>query len=153
MQKDSIDFIAQRYRKGCFSPDSGWQRLGITPVSTWKRYRVAAAVAASVVLTATAAFFYNEYSTVENTELQPNPVLTKPAVSPLAEVKVIDFENASLTEVVKKIEAIYNVKVQNIPADADEYELSLHYEGTPTDLISTINEILGTHMSVKEKHN
>ena len=72
-------------------------------------------------------------------------------INPLAEVKVIDFENAPLPEVVKKIESVYGVKVEGVPASPDEYVLSLHYEGTPTDLISVINEILGTQMTVAEK--
>ena len=69
----------------------------------------------------------------------------------MAEVKVIDFENAPLPEVVKKIESVYGVKVMGMPESPEHYELSLHYEGTPTDLISTINEILGTQMTVTEK--
>lgn len=147
MKNKEIDFIARRYRKGRFSPDSGWRRLGIAPESLWKRYRVAATVAATVILSATATILYREY------RLNDIPQQTVPTetVSPLAEVKVIDFENAPLPDVVKKIEAVYNVKVEGIPASPEEYVLSLHYEGTPTDLISVINDILETQMSVSEK--
>ncbi len=147
MQNKEIDFIARRYRKGRFGADAGWNRLGIAPVSHWKRYRVAAAVAATVVLSATAALIYQEYKNVD----VPKQTVEAPAVSPLAEVRVIDFENASLTDVVRKIEEVYGVKVENLPEQGDEYELSLHYEGTPTDLVSVINDILGTQMTVAEK--
>lgn len=147
MNNEEIDFIARRYRKGRFSPDAGWHRLGIAPVSIWRRYRVAAAVAATVILSATATILYREYRS-DNVTQQSVPVK---AVAPLAEVKVIDFENAPLPEVVRKIETVYNVKVEGVPASTDGYELSLHYEGTPTDLIAVINDILGTEMTVTEK--
>lgn len=147
MAKKSIDFIAQRYRTGHFNTKDGWRRLGISPVSPWKKYRVAAAIAATVVLSATAAFIYQEY---RNVDIQ-QPSVETPVISPLAEVKVIDFEKTSLNEVVKKIEEVYNVKVENLPDKDQEYQLSLHYEGTPTDLIAVINDILGTQMTVAEK--
>ena len=147
MKNKEVDFIARRYKKGRFSPDAGWRRLGIAPVSIWRRYRVAAAVAATVILSATATILYREYH-LNDVPQQSIPVDT---VSPLAEVKVIDFENAPLTEVVKKIESVYGVKVEGLPASPEEYVLSLHYEGTPTDLISVINDILETQMTVIEK--
>ena len=87
---------------------------------------------------------------MEDVPQQTMPVKTQ-TINPLAEVKAIDFENAPLPDVIKKIETVYNVKVNGIPAYPEEYELSLHYEGTPTDLISVINEILGTQMTVTEK--
>lgn len=147
MKNKEIDFIARRYRKGRFSPDAGWRRLGLAPVSVWRRYRVAAAVAATVILSATATILYREYR-MDDVPQQAVPVET---VSPLAEVKIIDFENAPLSAVVKKIETVYGVKVEGVPASPDGYELSLHYEGTPTDLIAVINDILGTEMTVTEK--
>lgn len=147
MKSKEIDYIARRYRKGYFSPDSGWRRLRIAPVPHWKRYRVAAAVAATIVLSATAALIYQEYKTVN----VPQQTVETTVASSLAEVRVIDFENASLIDVVRKIEEVYGVKVENLPEQGDEYELSLHYEGTPTDLISVINDILGTQMTVAEK--
>ncbi|MDE5935206.1 MAG: hypothetical protein K2G95_05485 [Muribaculaceae bacterium] len=147
MKNKEVDFIARRYKKGRFSPDAGWHRLGIAPVSLWRRYRVAAAVAATVILSATATILYREYH-LNDVPQQTIPVET---VGPLAEVKVIDFENAQLPEVVKKIESVYGVKVEGLPASPEGYVLSLHYEGTPTDLISVINAILGTKMTVMEK--
>ncbi len=147
MENRNIDFIVRRYRKGRFSPESGWHRFGVVPVSAWHRFRVAAAVAATVVLSAAAAYIYKEYHVAEPMR-QSTPVS---AVSPLTEVKVIDFENAPLAEVVRKIETVYDVKVLNLPDNSSVYELSLHYEGTPTDLIAVINDILGTQMTVAEK--
>lgn len=147
METKNIDFIARHYRKGRFAVNEGWRRLGIAPVGFWKRYKIAAAIAAAVFLSATAAILFNEYR-IGHIE---QPELTSPAVTPLAQVKVIDFENASLSEVVSKIEDVYGVKVENMPVSTEGYELSLHYEGTPRDLISVINDILGTQMTVAEK--
>lgn len=147
MNNKEIDFIARRYRKGRFSTEAGWRRLVIAPVSPWRRYRAAAAVVVTVVMTATAAILYREYRITD----VPQPTIQINAVSPLAEVKAIDFENAPLPDVVKKIESVYNVKVEGVPTSTEGYELSLHYEGTPTDLISVINDILGTEMIVTEK--
>lgn len=147
MKNKEVDFIARRYKKGRFSPDAGWQRMGIAPVSIWRRYRVAAAVAATVILSATATVLYREYR-MDDEPKQAAPVVT---VNPLAVVKVIDFEETPLPEVIKKIESVYNVKIDNIPDNPEDYELSLHYEGTPADLISVINDILETQMTVAEK--
>ncbi|MDE6786873.1 MAG: DUF4974 domain-containing protein [Muribaculaceae bacterium] len=146
MENNDIDFVARHYRKDRFRINAGWRRLGVAPVSRWKRYRVAAA-AATVILSASAALLYQEY---RNYDIQ-QPSMQTPVTSALAEVKVIDFENASLNEVVIKIEEIYNVKVENLPDQDKEYQLSLHYEGTPTDLICVINDILDTQMTVTEK--
>lgn len=146
MQNNDIDFIARRYRKGRFSAESGWRRLGIAPSFQLRRLRVAAAIAVTVILSATAAIIYNVYR-VDDVS-QPAPI---EAVSPMSEVRAIDFENATLYEVVKKIEAIYGVRIDNLPERPEEYRLSLHYEGTPAELIATINDILGTQMTVTEK--
>lgn len=147
MENKDIDFVARHYRKDRFGTNLGWRRLGVAPVSLWKRYRVSAAIAALVVLSASAALIYQEYRKVDISQQS----VETPVSSPLAEVKVIDFENVSLNEVVKKIEEVYNVKVENLPDKDKEYLLSLHYEGTPTDLICVINDILDTQMTVTEK--
>ena len=101
----------------------------------------------TVILSATATILYREFN-VKDVPQQSVPV---EAVNPLAEVKVIDFENAPLRDVVEKIESVYGVKVEGLPSPADGYVLSLHYEGTPAELIGVINDILGTEMTVTEK--
>ena len=147
MEDKGIGFVARHYREGMFSVKDGWRRLGIGMSVRMRRYRIAAAVSAVVVLSASAAIIYHEY----RGESEPQHVQTVQTVNTMAEFKVIDFENAPLPEVVKKIESVYGVKVMGMPESPEHYELSLHYEGTPTDLISTINEILGTQMTVTEK--
>ncbi|MDE5786171.1 MAG: hypothetical protein K2H98_06515 [Duncaniella sp.] len=144
---NEIDFIARRYKAGSFKPGEGWRRLGIAPVSVWKRFRGVAVVTATVVLTAAATVIYTGYSSHE----AERPQIEAPVNNTMAAVKVIDFENAPLTEVVGRIEEVYNVTVDNLPDDAAGYSLSLHYEGTPGDLIDVINDILGTHLTVRDK--
>lgn len=147
MENKDIDFIARHYREGRFLTDSAWRSLGVMKVSRRKRFRVAAVAAVMVILSASAAIIYNEYH-VDDTQSQRVNI---PVPDPLVEVKVIDFENASLMDVVRKIESVYNVKVENLPDQDEKFELSLHYEGTPGDLIEVINDILGTQMVVVEK--
>ena len=142
-----LDFVTQHYRHGRFDTAAGWRRLGIAATLRRHMLRVAAAVAATVILSATAVVLYRGYS---GRSVQPSTVQAS-AVSPLAEVRVIDFENAPLTEVIDRIEAVYGVRVENLPDSPGDYVLSLHYEGTPADLIAVINDILGTAMTVVEK--
>lgn len=147
MDSKDIDFVARHYRKGLFSVRSGWRRLGIGTAVRIRRLRIVAAIAAMVILSGTAAIIYRN-NRAEDVQEQSVPVRT---VGSLDEVKVIDFEDASLTDVVAKIESTYDVKVGGLPESPEEYRLSLHYEGTPVDLIATINDILGTQMTVTEK--
>ena len=93
MKNKEIDFISRRYKKGRFSPDSGWQRLGIVQSSKWRIYRVAAAVAATVILSATAAIVYKEYR-MDEVQQQTAPVKN---TSPLKEVR--SEEHTSKTQV------------------------------------------------------
>ena len=147
MDDKGIGFVARHYREGLFSVKDGWRRMGIGMSVRMRRYRVAAAVSVVVVLSASAAIIYHEYRAGS----VPEQAETVQTVNPMAEVKVIDFEKAPLPEVIGQIETVYGVRVEGVPESPEHYELSLHYEGTPTDLISTINEILGTQMTVTEK--
>lgn len=144
--KEEISYIAKRYRKGKFSADRGWKRLGIAPSFRVRRMRIAAAIASFVVLTATAAVIYR-HATVPETNVEiPQTIPTDPKEI----VKVIDFENTPLPVVVDKIKEVYGVEVTGLPENADEYRLSLHYEGNPVELVATINYILDTKMAIKK---
>lgn len=146
MDEKEIKFIAERYRSGRFSADKGWKRLGIRPVSIWRKYRVAAAVATAVVITASAVVMYE----MNSVQTAPQQVVAPTIVKDNA-VKVIDFENASLATVVERIKEVYGVDVVGLPESPEDYTLSLHYEGTATDLVETINEILGTNLKVEQR--
>lgn len=147
MKIEEIDFIARRYKEGKFVSEQGWRRLGIARRSSLVRYRAAAAIGVLVVLSAAAAFVFKEYK-INGAGEKPEPTEN---VCRLREVKVIDFECAHLSEVIEEIESVYGVNVENIPTSPENYELSLHYEGTASELIAIINDILGTEMTVTEK--
>lgn len=148
MDEKDIKFIAKRYRSGRFSTKEGWKKLGIRPVSVWVKYRVAAAITAAVVLTASATI-------ISKANMAPGEGTKTEVVSPATHgeniVRVIDFENAPLPVVVDKISRTYDAEITGLPESPDDYKLSLHYEGTASDLVETINEILGTEMTVTQR--
>ena len=146
MKQDDIDFVSHHYRSGSFSTARGWQRLGLTSDTWWTRIRVAAAITVVVVLSATAAVLYHNH--IECTE--PTVEAEAPATVIIV-VKVLDFEQAPLPTVIDRIEEVYGVELAGVPDNAADYTLSLHYEGTAPDLVATMNEILGTHISVRDK--
>lgn len=146
MQNKEIDFIARHYRKGRFDTAVAWSRLGIGAARR-RRLRIAAAIAGLVILSASAGLLIREYNTVTQTQ-QTQEIHVE---SPMETVRVIDFDNAPLEKVIETIESVYGVRVIGVPDAAENYSLSLHYEGTPADLIAAINEILGTSMEVVEK--
>lgn len=145
MDQEEIRYVARRYKPGRFNADKGWRRLGIAPSFRLRRLRVAAAVAGAVVLSATAAFVFHRYN---NVGVQEAAVPVQETVAPELVVRVIDFEDTPLPVVVGRINEVYGVEVMNMPEDAGEYTLSLHYEGNAADLVETINDILGTQMYV-----
>lgn len=146
MKEEDIDYIAQHYRPGLFSTKKCWARLNVASVSHWKRIRIAAVIAFGIALYAAASvIIYNvskssDYPKIKEVAAQDPQII----------VKVIDFENTPLPTVIKKIKETYDVEVTNLPENAEEICLSLHYEGTAKDLVATINEILDTNMEVKE---
>ena len=145
--ENNIDFIARHYRKGAFSTVRALKRLNPARVEHLRRLRIAASVALVVGLSAVAAIIYNDYIA----GVPAAPASEVMSASPLETVKVIDFEDASLHDVINRINEVYSVRVVNVPADADVYHLSLHFEGNPVDLVAAINDILGTDMSIAEK--
>lgn len=146
-EDDNINFVTQHYSEGKFCIDKGWKRLRIVRFWNWKRVSAAASVGI-IVISAAAFVAYNEYRTRQSVPQDSIEVHKKvPAIT----VKTIDFEDASLPTVVMSIESVYDVSVCNMPENAEDYKLSLHYEGTAYDLVETINDILGTQLTVEQK--
>lgn len=147
MDKD-LRFIARHYRKGMFAVTPALRRIKGAKAVWWTRTRIAAACALAAIFTATAAVFvyHNHFSKTEPSV----PETEQPAIPAAEIVRVIDFEEAPLTEVVAKIREVYGVEVTGLPADPDQYVLSLHYEGSALDLVETINDILDTDMKVSQ---
>lgn len=149
MDDKDIDFIAYYYNDDIFSPKNGWRKFKSVLGLRKKRYGIAASVAAIITFTATAAIISyehqrNETDAVENvSELKDAPVVD--------ERRVLVFDHTKLTDVVEIVETEYSVEIGNVPVNSDDYELTLRYEGTPSELIEAINEILGIQLTLLEK--
>lgn len=149
MEDKEIKFIAQHYRAGRFNSREGWRRLGIDRGRNLRAWRIAAAAAALVAISATATFIYNTYSyNAESPRAMQEEIFSTD--EQLYVVRAIDFDDTPLPVVVARIREVYGVDVAGMPADAAKYRLTLHYEGNVADLVESINEILGTQMTVEE---
>ncbi|MDE6669585.1 MAG: hypothetical protein K2K26_07870 [Muribaculaceae bacterium] len=143
-----IQYIAKHYHKGLFATEPALRRIKSTGRPWWTPAKIAAASVVVVVMGATAAVL------IHNSNISEPPAPTgqvQPSVTPAETVvRVIDFEETPLTIVVAEIRNVYGVEVTNLPENADDYKLSLHYEGSATDLVETINAILDTDMKIKK---
>lgn len=146
MKEQDIDFIARHYRKGAFDVARSWRRLGLTAGSSWRRLRAAAVVAAVIAIGATAAIVMTRTAdTPVETETQ---VETPVEANILTVVRAIDFDDVPLTRVVTEIHDVYGVEIGNLPDNAAELRLSLHYEGNVEDLVASINELLNCELVI-----
>lgn len=149
MDEKDIDFIADHYSDDVFSPETGWRKFRSTLGLRRKRYGIAAAVAAIITVTATAAII-----SYENHRNEPDAVESVSDITSaqdIEETRVLAFDHTKLTDVVEIVETEYSVEIGNIPPNSDDYELTLRYEGTPSELIEAINEILGIQLTLSEK--
>ncbi|MBD5349179.1 MAG: DUF4974 domain-containing protein [Bacteroides sp.] len=143
----NLEFIVRHYKEGCFNSKKTLRT--ILPVSPYKKYLVAASVSIIVLISVYAAGYYIQF----RNETPPHRAAEPQVVTPIqnVETEIFDFENASLEYIISQIEAVYNVKITNLPENIESYTLTIYYEGTPEDLIEMINEILNTEMKVEEK--
>lgn len=144
-----LRYIARHYRKGLFAVEPALRRIKGISTTWWTRGRIAAACCVAAILTAAAAVFvHNGY--ISSHKPTSAEAIDQPTVPAAEIVRVIDFEEAPLTEVVARIRDVYGVEVTDLPENPDQYVLSLHYEGSALDLVETINDILDTDMKVTE---
>ena len=144
MEKN-IDFVVRHYRHGAFCTSRAWHKLGIGQSMVYKRLRVAAVAAILVAAGATTVIMHHYTST--------SPAVETPMDTPVEDtktiVRIIDFDDAPLSAVIEEINHVYGVEVTDMPADAAETRLTLHYEGDVVGLIETINETTGTELRLK----
>lgn len=150
MHDKDIDFIVGKFKEGTFSTDSNWRRFKAMVGLRRRRIGVAAAVAAVIVVSATAAVFTYRYGSSPVIGEETTHLESIDEIPTYDEPKMMVFESSKLSEVIESIEKEYGVKIGNIPSNSDDYVLTLRYEGTPVELIEAINEILGTHLTVEE---
>ena len=55
-----------------------------------------------------------------------------------------------LSSVVAEIENAYNVEISGLDETDRDQRLTLSYEGNAAELVSAINEILGTQLTVEQ---
>lgn len=143
----NIDFVVKHYKKGLFSIEPALYRIKGFKKKIWTLPKVAAISSLIIAIGATAAILITHSLNQKEIGTQV-PVIEK--ISPAFVSHIIDFDDAPLLAVVEQINLIYSVEIENIPENAEEIYVSLHYEGTALDLIETLNEILGTNMKIKE---
>ena len=142
-----IDFIAKHYRKGLFSVELALIKVRGIRKKVWTLPKIAAVSSIIIAIGATAALLITNSYFSQDVETKDN-IIEK--TSPALVSRIIDFDDTPLPIVVEKINKVYDVEVINLPVNADNYYLSLHYEGNAKELVETINEILGTEMKIKE---
>lgn len=149
MDDKDIDFVSEHYKDDVFSPEAGWRKFRSILGLRRKRYGIAMAVAAIITVTATAAII--SYQNRHNEPDAAESVGDMKSAPGLEETRILAFDHTKLTEVVEIVEAEYSVEIGNVPPNSDDFELTLRYEGTPTELIDAINEILGIQLTISEK--
>lgn len=170
---EEVEFEARHYRKDAFrraarfvvpdglrrnpagfmEADDRHHDAGVVVPEVLRRRRAArrwiAAASCAVVLSASAYFISQvAFKPVEKPE--PSRVETvsvkSVAVEPDA-IRRIEFNDAPLSVVAAEVERVYGVELENI-TDPD-VRISISYEGTAADFVDTVNELLGTHITVK----
>ncbi len=146
----SSEFVVRHFKEGRLLPDEGWRRFRLTHhITSLKRYITAASVAA-VVLTATASlYFYSTNSSKSGSEYVPSTMFEETGTSAENKIEKIEFYNASLKEVVAEIERIYDVSISNVPEE--EIRVTISYEGSASDVVDTLNDLLNTNLIVSHK--
>lgn len=145
---EEIGFIAKHYKHGLFNADLALRKIKPVIRKSWSWQRIAVASCIVLVLSATATLF------IRNTLYSEKPIETENTLSPVVPLesisKVIDFDDTPLPIVINQINLVYDVEIGNIPANAADYSLSLHYEGNVIDLVDGINEILGINLEIEK---
>lgn len=148
-----LGWVAKNYNASAFDRRRAWVRisiaLGQSPAGLRRRrLRFAAAIAAVVVLTASAAYI------ALKPESRPAPVsepqnIERSVTTEMNRSHRLDFSDTPLSQVVTKIETEYGVTVDNVPEG--DYRLTGSFEGDANEIVESINMLLGTEMEVVEK--
>lgn len=146
--KRSLDFVVRHYRPDAFKAD-GW--FIEAPLPFWRRHAVAASIIGIALAAAAAVTTYVVLRSDAPAPVEapaPAPVETPVETpQPTQEVAKVEFDDASLSQVAAAIETTYGVKVAGLPAE--DHRLTLSYQGTAEDLVATINDLLGTKLTIE----
>lgn len=150
--KKSLRFVTRFYSPGLLRPDPSFITKDLP---FWKRHAVAASIIGTALVAAAAVTTYVALTPdTPKTEVAAPAAPAEPSVAPpqeipaAEEVKRMKFEDADLSEVVKRIEEEYGVKVSG--ATDGQPRLTLSYQGTAEDLVATINDLLSTNLTIEK---
>lgn len=148
-----LDWVAKSYLASAFDRRRAWVRISMALGQTSaglrrRRLRYAAAIAAAVVLTASAAYIALKPERLTAPEPTPQTIERSDTPEPNRPHR-LDFSDTPLSQVVAKIETEYGVIVDNVPEG--DYRLTGSFEGDAGEIVESINMLLGTEMEVVEK--
>ncbi|MDE6547715.1 MAG: DUF4974 domain-containing protein [Muribaculaceae bacterium] len=150
MKDKNIDFVLRHFRFDAFNPEENWRNFIALAGLRRRRVGVAAVVASIIVLSTSAAIFTYTYRSTPSAGSESAKEVTVNEICSVSEPELMIFESTRLSEVVETVEIKYGVRINNVPSNANEYVLTLRFEGTPEELIDAINEILGTRLTVEK---
>lgn len=146
----SLRFVMQFYKPGAFIAKNDPSLTFTThAIKWWQRKSIAAtligvALAASAIAIGYVAIYepkHTDPTAIQSTSAQPATVSNE------EKSMRIEFNDAPLAIVVPEIEKVYDVKIEGLSPN-DTHRITLSYEGTAADLIATINETLGTNLTI-----
>lgn len=151
--KKSLQFVTRFYTPGILHPDSSFI---MKDIPFWKRHAVAASIIGTALVATAAVTTYfalnpadSKYEIPAKEVVQEAPIDTIQETPEAEEVKKMVFEDAELSDVVKAIEKEYGVKIEG--STDGQPRLTLSYHGTAEDLVATINDLLGTNLTITKK--
>ena len=145
---EEIGFIVRHYKTGLFNTKKALRKIKPSIRKAWSWQKIAAASSILFVIGASAAFLIrNNLNSETQVEIE-NTVSTEVPFETVS--RVIDFDDTPLPIVINQINLVFDVVITNIPDNADDYRISLHYEVNAIDLIETINEILGINLEIEK---
>ena len=156
--EDSLNFVSKYFQPYIFSKNrkdadfysiTGKKRIFNIFTSTPRKI-AAASITVALVASASCLIYLRstdkQSAPVEiNTPVEQTEVIE--VQNQYTEYAVIDFSDAPLKEVIEDIEKTYGVKISNIPSES--HNLTLHYEGDATELISIINDLLDINLRIE----
>ncbi len=150
--EESIGFVSRHYDREAFDEKTYLRAIVGNNVSRLhlRPLHFAAAIAGAVLVASACVLIYDR---IAERPVQPAETIVpeKPeaSVETVVRSERVEFNDASLGDVIDRIEKVYGVKVTDVPKE--DYRLTLSYEGTAADLVATINELLGTDLQIKNE--
>ena len=153
-QKHEIDEdlqnVVRHFKYGTLLPQSGWQRFKLTnKITTHRRRNIAASIAAAVLAASASIYYYGNSENLKENQREIEILHEHTPEISVDKSEKIYFKDASLKEVVNEIERIYGVTITNVPQE--DKRITISYEGTASDVVETINDLMGINLTIASK--